>query len=292
MREITRADLTGWLPRWPQDVFKQQRGHLWICGGGIGTTGAPRLAAHGALAMGVGLVSLLVPDEVYGVVASAELEVMVHPDSSRPPGLERADAVVAGPGWGLRRQEALRALLAGDRPLLLDADALNLVAREEVLAALLAARRAPTVLTPHPGEAARLLGLPRAAEVQRDRPAALAALVARFRCTVVLKGARTRISSGEDVWVCPLETNRLATAGSGDVLAGMIGALLAQGVAAPHAAACGVGLHALAGARPGWYRAGMLPDLVARLREELCGGDRDGRLTRSCGDAGMLRHET
>ncbi|MDQ6965244.1 MAG: NAD(P)H-hydrate dehydratase [Mariprofundales bacterium] len=264
-QQIDQQQVRSWLPTWAVDAHKQERGHLWLFGGSVGYSGAPRLAAMGAQAMGVGLVSLVVPDEIYPVVASAELESMVHPQSPLVGCPLQADAVVVGPGWGRGQQKMLRSLLASDAPLLIDADALNMVAESEELQGAVRQRRAATLLTPHPGEAGRLLGWESGAKVQRDRVAVWHALVEKYGCVVVLKGWRSLVGSGGTLYVCPFGNNRLAIAGSGDVLAGMIGALLAQRLDAVSAAACGVALHALTVESPGWYRAGQLGDVVAEL---------------------------
>jgi len=216
------------------------------------------------------LVSLAVSDAIYAVVAAAApVEVMVQLQGSAP--WQGADALVAGPGWGRGQQHMLESLLASDQPLLLDADALNMVAADAALQARLRERRGRTVMTPHCGEAARLLGCD-SAEVVRDRQRALGALVARFDCTVLLKGAGSLIGNARGAcWRSPFAANRLATAGSGDVLAGMIGALLAQGVVADQATIAAVLLHGLAGQEGGWYRAGQLPDRVFAQAESLRG---------------------
>jgi NAD(P)H-hydrate epimerase len=257
------------FPPRPRAAHKKDFGHLWVLGGSRGYTGAPRMAAMGAFAVGTGLVSIACPEEVYPVIAAACLEAMVHPHDTAP--WAQADAVVAGPGWGPDAGGRLAPVLAAGMPLVLDADALNALARDEGLASGLRDRQAPVVMTPHPGEAARLLGSSSAA-VQANRLAAALQLAARFACWVVLKGADSLVVSPERrAWLCPFGTPRLAVAGTGDVLAGMIGGLIAQGgarqmpleVAVPAA----VGLHALAGESGGWYRAGQLPDRVFSLIE-------------------------
>ncbi|MDX8414185.1 MAG: NAD(P)H-hydrate dehydratase [Mariprofundales bacterium] len=265
MKLIGRQQVKDWLPVRADDAHKQLFGHLWVFGGSVGFSGAPRLVAMGAQAMGVGLVSLVVPDAIYPIVAAAELEVMVHPQSARSDCQRSADAVVLGPGWGMGERAVLLAMLHGDLPLLLDADALNMVAADVVLQDAVRQRRATTVLTPHPGEAARLLGWGSASQVQHNREHAWRALVDLYGCVVVLKGLRTLVGDGDDLYGCPFGNNRLATAGSGDVLSGMVGALLAQGFDGVSAAACAVALHALTTERAGWYRAGQLGDVVADI---------------------------
>jgi len=266
VRLIARQHIQGWLPSLPDDAHKQNRGHLWVFGGSVGFSGAPRLVAVGAQAMGAGLVSLVVPDAIYPIVATASLEEMVHPLSATADYQSHADAVVAGPGWGMAQQEQLLQLLQGDLPLVLDADALNMVADDQALREALRQRHATTVLTPHPGEAARLLGAVSASQIQRDRESACCRLVDLFDCVVVLKGAGTLIGDvTEPMRICPFGNSRLATAGSGDLLAGMIGTLLAQRAVGHVAAACAVSIHALTVESASWYRAGQLGAVVAQL---------------------------
>ncbi len=249
------------------DLHKGSFGHVWIFGGSQGFTGAPRLAAMGAMSVHAGLVSIVCPEDVYALLATSSLEAMVH--HGVPGAWKKADAVVAGPGWGLQQQDSLRMLLESDRTLLLDADALNMLVAHDELKGLAIGRKATTVFTPHPGEAGRLLGCT-SAEIQQDRPAALRRLVDELQGWVVLKGAQTLIGASDGrLWLCPFGCSRLATAGSGDVLSGMIGGLLGQGLPAGKALGTAVALHARAGEEKGWHRAGQLPDKVADLRDAL-----------------------
>jgi len=250
------------------DMHKGSFGHVWVFGGSEGFSGAPRLAAMGAMAVHAGLVSIACPDDVHALIATASLEAMVHKQERAP--WSHADAIIAGPGWGDGQQKMLAELLHSDRPLLLDADALNLLAGDALLQSAAGKRKALTVYTPHPGEASRMLGCT-AAQVQQDRPAALRSLLETLRGWVVLKGEQTLIGSPDgSIWLCPFGSNRLATAGSGDVLGGMLAGLLAQGLPVELALAGGVALHARAGEEEGWYRAGQLPDKVAEVRRQLC----------------------
>jgi hydroxyethylthiazole kinase-like uncharacterized protein yjeF len=264
-RLIGNALIRRAFPPRPRTAHKKDFGHLWVLGGSPGYTGAPRMAAMGAFAVGTGLVSIACPDEVYPVIAAASLEAMVHPHATAP--WAQADAVVAGPGWGADAGGRLASVLDAGMPLVLDADALNALARDDGLASGLRDRQAPAVMTPHPGEAARLLGSSSAA-VQADRLAAALQLVERFACWVVLKGADSLVVSPERrAWLCPFGTPRLAVAGTGDVLAGMIGGLIAQARPFEVAVPAAVALHALAGESGGWYRAGQLPERVFSLIE-------------------------
>ncbi len=265
-RLIEQGDIRAAYPPRPHICHKRDFGHIWVFGGSIGYTGAPRLAARGAYAVGAGLVSIACPADVYTVVAAASLEIMVHPETQAP--WQQADVVLAGPGWGLSQQARLAALLESDVPLVLDADALNMLAEDKTLTRNVGRRKALTVMTPHPGEAGRLLGTS-SREIQADRLHAVLEMMKKYRAWVVLKGADSLIASPEkDVWVCPFGSPRLAVAGTGDVLSGMIAGLIGKGLPAAVAVPAAVGQHALAGERQGWYLAGDLCQLArAVLRD-------------------------
>ena len=164
-------------------------------------------------------------------------------------GLLGADcsAMVVGCGLGISGSavRALKVALKREVPLVVDADALNLIAESADLATLMQRRSAPTIITPHPAEAARLLGCS-TADVQRDRLRAARDLAAGYRCIAVLKGAGTVVCDGDETTINRTGNPLLATAGTGDVLAGMMGALLAQGYDAATAARLGVCMHGTA----------------------------------------------
>lgn len=244
---VEESDVTSWLPRTSLLDHKGRRGHVLVVGGMPGMRGAGRLAAHAALRAGAGLVTLGATGEV-----SADDSVMTRSlAASLGDVLAGKGAIVIGPGLGQAEPAAawIGDVLASGVPAVLDADALNLVAKN-----LDAVKQAagPVVLTPHPGEAARLLGST-AADIEADRLAAARALATRTHAVVVLKGARTIVCDGtiDDDYcaINPTGGPELATGGSGDVLAGVIGALLAQGVSAADAARAGVYVHGLAGER-------------------------------------------
>jgi len=265
-RIVDRRLVRQAFPPRKEDSHKGDFGELWIFGGSQGYTGAPRLAAKGAQAIGTGLISIACPRDVYPILASSTLEVMVHPQQDAP--WQRADAVVAGPGWGRESSKELAELLSAGTTLVLDADALNMLADDTKLASILQSRGSMTVLTPHPGEAGRLLGVA-TGEIQQDRLAAALALVNRYKAWVVLKGAQTLVVSPEQhVWLTSFGSSRLAVAGTGDVLSGLIGGLLARGIAPDVALPAAVGLHALAGEEREWHRAGQMEMVVARLVRE------------------------
>ncbi len=265
-RLIGKADIRAGFPARPHICHKRDFGHAWIFGGSQGYTGAPQLAAQGAFAAGAGLVSIACPENVYPIIAGASLETMVHPEQQAP--WQTADVVLAGPGWGCSRQRQLAEAIASDKPLVLDADALNMLAADAALAKKIRRRRAVSVLTPHPGEAGRLLGV-KSKAVQADRLSAVLSLRKAFHAWIVLKGADSLIASPEgDVWVCPFGAPSLAVAGTGDVLSGMIAGLIGRGQRPEIAIPAAVGLHALAGERGSWFLAGELCQLVrAVLRD-------------------------
>ncbi|WP_407352189.1 NAD(P)H-hydrate dehydratase [Luteimonas sp. R10] len=252
----------------PRNSHKGGSGHVLCIGGDAGKGGAVMLAAEAALRCGAGLVSVATRAAHVAALLARRPEAMVQAVESvaaLPPLLERADVLAVGTGlggaaWGGALHEAA---LACGKPLVLDADALNLLARNAQ------SPPADTVLTPHPGEAARLLGIS-ASEVQANRFAAARLLCACFGCAVVLKGAGSVVAApGELPQVIAAGNPGLAVGGTGDVLTGCIAALRAQGFSAFEAAATGALLHAVAGdlaARAGGER-GLLPsDLFEPLR--------------------------
>ncbi|HET9483524.1 MAG TPA: NAD(P)H-hydrate dehydratase [Xanthomonadales bacterium] len=253
------------LPRRARGAHKGDFGHVLVVGGERGYGGAARLAAEAALRSGAGLASLATRAEHVAPVLAARPEIMVRAvETPRElaPLAERASVIAVGPGLGRAEwgRALLHACLDADRALVLDADALNLLAE--------APRFLPagTILTPHPGEAGRLLGTD-ARAVQRDRYGAACAIARLLRCVVVLKGAGTIVADGERFVVGPGGNPALATGGSGDVLTGIIAALRAQGHDPFDAAMLGVAAHAAAAqrvARAG-ERGAVAGDLVAEL---------------------------
>lgn len=247
------------------NAHKGHYGNVWIFGGSQGYTGAPQLAALGAIAAHAGAINIACPDEQYPVIAAAPLECMVHPVSKA--NWQQADCIVAGPGWGQKQQNLLHSLLDSNIPMVLDADALNIVAAYPEIQRQLLQRESPTVITPHPGEAARLLNTS-STHIQQNRQTALMQLQQKFGCTVVLKGAGSLIANQHQQRLCPFGSSRLARAGSGDVLAGVVGALLARGIPSFDAASLAVGWHALAGEQKSWFSISELPSVIAHLMED------------------------
>ncbi|HET6603207.1 MAG TPA: NAD(P)H-hydrate dehydratase [Xanthomonadaceae bacterium] len=255
------------LQRRRRDAHKGQFGHVLVVGGDHGMGGAVRIAAEAALRSGAGLVSAATRAGHVAPLLSARPECMAHAVESAADlavALDRADVVAVGPGLGRGQwgRQLWDRVLACECPRVIDADALNLLAQ-----APQAVHGA--VLTPHPGEAARLLGVD-TGQVQADRFEAAAALAGRFDAVVVLKGAGTVVAAQGLVPVVIGAGNPgMAGGGMGDALTGIVAALLAQGLAAFPAAACGALLHAHAGdlAAVGGQRGLLAGDLIGRLRQ-------------------------
>ncbi|PVX72235.1 NAD(P)H-hydrate dehydratase [Paraburkholderia unamae] len=268
------------LPARDFATHKGTFGTLAVVGGDTGMCGAPILAARAALLTGAGKIHVGFLGSDAPPYDAPHPELMLHAASKLA--LGAMDAVAAGCGMGgsASARQLVDAILRLQAPVLLDADALNLVARDEALAAHVAqsaaTRGAPCLLTPHPLEAARLLGGDTAA-VQRDRLAAARALAARYAAVVVLKGSGTVIAAPDGrVTVNPTGNAGLATGGTGDVLGGIIGALLAQRLPPYEAALAGVYLHGLAadtlcaqGDGPAGLTAGELAPMVRKLMNRL-----------------------
>jgi ADP-dependent NAD(P)H-hydrate dehydratase / NAD(P)H-hydrate epimerase len=246
---------------------KGDHGHVLVVGGDHGMAGAVRLAGEAALRAGAGLVSVATRREHLSALMAGRPELMVREvdgPQSLEALLERADVLAVGPGLGRNAWGHALWLTALDAnmPLVLDADGLNL------LAAAPRAFTAPAILTPHPGEAARLLGVT-TGEIEQDRFAAARALARRHAAVVVLKGAGTLIADPAGrVRVCPWGNPGMASAGMGDLLTGIVAGLLAQGCTAWQAACVGVGLHARAGdvAAGDGERGLLASDLLGPLR--------------------------
>ena len=265
------------IARLKRDAHKGDRGRVLAVGGSLAMSGAIRLTGWGALRGGAGLVTIACPDVVQPIVAGELPCAMTLPLPSRRGSLtvagaaparaaaEGMDAVVVGPGLDRGPRTFLKKFLHGlETPLVIDADALNIVAGDE---SVLAGHRGPRVVTPHPGEAERLLGesIPSRRE---GRVRAASQLVEKLRATVVLKGSGTVVCDGDDYYVCPLGNPGMATGGTGDVLAGVLAARLGRGVDPFVAAVQAVHVHARAGdlAAAAVGETGMIAtDLVANL---------------------------
>ncbi|MFP6663527.1 MAG: NAD(P)H-hydrate dehydratase [Deltaproteobacteria bacterium] len=273
MRSIRKAEIRALLPRRAAGVHKGDAGHLLIVAGSPGKGGAAVLAARGALRGGAGLVTVATPAAIQPQLAQALPEAMtitlpMPSDAARQELVGGRKAFVIGPGLGQGKEAGglLRWLLrCAALPAVLDADALNLLApiRNRLR------RSGPEpVLTPHPGEMARLLDCS-VATVQADRVAAAQGLAETSHAVVVLKGAGTLVAAPDGRIVRnPTGGPLLATGGTGDVLAGLLGALLAQGLAPFDAARYAVWLHGAAGDRLA-RRYGDAGLLASELADEL-----------------------
>lgn len=254
------------------DAHKGDFGRVLVVGGGPGMPGAARLAAEAAARCGAGLVSVATHPQHAAFLNAGRPELMVQAIQSADglaDLLAPANVIVIGPGLGRSdwSRRLLEAVLDSDLPLVVDADALNLLARDPL-------RRDNWILTPHPGEAARLLRLS-STQIQQDRFAAVTKLQAQFGGVAILKGPGTLVTQGAaPMRLCAHGNPAMASAGMGDVLSGVIAALQAQGLTAFEAACAGVCLHARAGdavaARDG-ERGLLASDMLPVIRDLING---------------------
>ena len=247
---------------------KGDYGSVAVIGGTDGMIGASILAARAALISGAGRVTLECRAEHAPHVDMVYPEIMF---ATKPVNLEDFDAIVLGCGLGTSAEAKARVIeaLNCQKPLILDADALNIIAADIKLQDMVLARRAPTVLTPHPGEAARLLRRDTAG-VTADRVAACRELAVQTGAIVVLKGAGTVISMRSSrTWINPTGSPMLATGGSGDVLAGMIGAMFAQGYDMVESVLAAVYFHGLSaeGLEAGFTAGEIAPNAMALVHD-------------------------
>ena len=261
MTFIDRDYVRSALPKRREDGHKGDFGKLLLVGGAVGYTGAPYLAALAAVRGGAGLVYLGVPGCIWAVEAAKCVSAMPFPlpdDGARLSSdalapirekLNGCGVLALGPGLG--RSAGLNALVGTllretEQSVVLDADGLNALAAD--MSALEARRGRVTILTPHDGELARLLGVPLGELPERDRVETARDFALRYGCTLVRKGHRTLVATPDGaVLENTCGGSALSKGGSGDVLTGLIAALLAQGADAAQAAACAVWLHARAG---------------------------------------------
>jgi hydroxyethylthiazole kinase-like uncharacterized protein yjeF len=262
---IYSMELKRLFPRRVRSSHKGTYGHVLLLGGATGTAGALALAARAAVRSGVGLTTALVPECVRGIVASASLETMVHGGPFTETGslaasawdawadrLEEFDAILVGPGLSNHPEsrKLVRRVLDDCRvPLVLDADGLNALAGH---VELVDRARCPVLLTPHPGELARLIGRD-ASDIQADRLAAARETVNRTGAILALKGAGTLVAARERNAFINLTGNPgMATGGCGDVLAGLMTGLVGQGIEPFEACKAAVFLHGRAGDMAAW----------------------------------------
>ncbi|HWZ64697.1 MAG TPA: NAD(P)H-hydrate dehydratase [Steroidobacteraceae bacterium] len=266
LTRIVESEIRQALPRRPRAANKGDFGRVLIVGSGSGMPGATRLAGEACLRAGAGLTTVAVAPENVAAIAAGRPELIclaLTDERVLADALARADVVAIGPGLGRSAwaRAALDAVLATDKPLVVDADALNLLAEASVRP------RRDWILTPHPGEAARLLGVT-TQEIQHDRLSALDRLIERFEGTIVLKGAGTLVGArGRTPGVCERGNPGMASAGTGDVLTGAIAGILAQCRDPWAAARVGVLVHAMAGdaAARGGERGVLASDLAREL---------------------------
>ena len=267
--QLLSAQTLPSLPARTPSAHKGQFGHVLLIGGDHGFGGSIMLSAQAVLRCGAGLVSLATrPEHVLAaLVRLPEVMTLGVSSANQLMGvLAQSSVLVVGPGlgqaaWG---RSLMSAVAQTKIPQVWDADALNLLSKACV------EPLSGSVLTPHPGEAARLLGIS-TEQVQADRPAAARALVKKYSVVCVLKGAGSLIAGLEgELALCNHGHPAMATAGLGDVLAGVIGALLAQGMTAFDAACLGVWLHARAGEQQGTMGRGLAAsDLIPAIRQLL-----------------------
>lgn len=244
---ITQSLVASYLTRRPKRSHKGMFGTVVVIGGAEGMIGAALLAGRAALKTGAGCVHVGLLADDAPAVDLVQPELMLHKaaDALKLPHTTVL-AVGCGMGTSAAAHDRLLDALNSDVPLVLDADALNLLATHPGLQSRLIARSAATVLTPHPGEAARLLCC-NGAEIQNDRIAAVHKLTEKFGCPVVLKGANSLCSTRDGLFVNPTGNPGMSGPGMGDVLTGMIAAFIAQGLSPDHALLLAVYLHGAAG---------------------------------------------
>ncbi len=271
--QIEPTDVAAWLPRLRADTHKWKAA-CWVVAGSPGMMGAATLAARGAQRGGASYVRLSSPGVSEVESVAPEIVVSTMSTSLETPDVDRISSLVVGPGLGREPDKTtgvLELLARVDTPIVLDADALwHLGADRQRGAAVMGQRSSPTVLTPHDGEFSQLFGSP----PDSDRIAAAQTAANELGCVVLLKGATTVIAEPRRPAIVMSDGDaRLATAGTGDVLAGLIGALLAHGVPAQEAAASGAYLHAkaaLLGPETG-LTATDVAELIPQARAALSG---------------------
>jgi len=267
---VDADDLAHYLPPRKVESHKGDYGHLMVVAGSKGKPGAARMVAEGAFRAGVGLVTVATPESVQPILAPQVMEMMTEPLPETREGTLSAKAtarvlklldgmgvLTLGPGLSTaaETQSFIREVVSATRiPLILDADGLNAFSQSPEL---LSGKDRPLILTPHPGEMGRLLGIS-STEVQKNRIAVCQKFSTDHFCFLVLKGYRTLISDPEgNIWANPTGNPGMATAGSGDVLTGILSGLVAQGIPTLHAILLAVYLH------------GLSADLCATQRGEL-----------------------
>ncbi|MDG1474681.1 MAG: NAD(P)H-hydrate dehydratase [Porticoccaceae bacterium] len=278
-RLMSLEDLIDYMPQVEADVHKNQRGHCMVIGGDLGTGGASILASQGCLTLGAGLTTLATRPEHVSPCLVRQPEIMacgIVSGQELEPLLDKPNVLVLGPGLGMSSwsEQLLQKAMSTNLPMVVDADALNIIAQGRVVKDVTSRS---WVFTPHPGEAARLLGIS-VSEVEQDRFGAVRKLQEKYNAVVVLKGAGTLVSGGlsQPTNICPYGNPAMATAGMGDILSGVIGGLIAQGVDVQTAAELGCCLHSAAADMAAdemgskcLVAGDILPFLKALLNDEL-----------------------
>ena len=269
------SDLLEQLPEPEVDAYKTQRGHGMVVGGDHGFGGAAIMAAEACLKVGAGMASVATRPEHVAAALARQPEIMacgVTSGQQLEPLLDRPTVLITGPGLGRSSwsEQLMQKAVAANLPMVIDADGLNILAEGRVVPK---PDGSEWVLTPHVGEAARLLGVT-IAEIQADRFAAVAQLQKKYNAVVLLKGPGTIISApqGEPFKVCPYGNPAMATAGMGDILSGLIGGLMAQGLTPQIAAELGCCLHSAAAdmaAQEKGSRGLVASDLLPYVRDLL-----------------------
>lgn len=268
-RRTTHRELRHALPPRERSTHKGHNGHVLCVGGKRGIGGAIRLSAEAALRSGSGRVSVACHPDHAGPMSQALPEVMalgIYEPQDIEPLLAVASVIAIGPGLGTHdwAVQLWQQALASDKPLVVDADGLNLLAQNPN-------QRGNWILTPHPGEAARLLGCENA-DIGKDRVGAVRELARRYQAIVTLKGAGTLIATPDELTLCTQGNPGMAVGGMGDLLTGVIASLVAQGLSLSNAAIFGVYLHSLAGDSAAALHGerGLLPsDLFEPLRDHV-----------------------
>lgn len=268
METLDWQQIKNFLPKRPRDTSKGDFGHVLVVGGDYGMAGAVRMAAEAALRVGAGLVSVASHAEHVAIINSGRPEIMCHGVRSfvdLETLLRRVTVLVIGPGLGKSpwSQELFNNLLECNQPKIIDADGLNLLAQKNI-------HNDHWILTPHPGEAARLLNCS-VAEVQKDREIAVKKLQQQYGGVAVLKGFGTLVNDGEpEVFICRAGNPGMSSGGMGDILSGVIGGLAAQKLSLPAAAKTGILSHSLAAdlaAAEQGERGLLASDLLPYLRK-------------------------
>jgi len=272
--KISTTDFTPLLPHRVKSAHKGDFGHVLVIGGDCGMSGAVRMAAEATARTGAGLVSIATRADHADVIASSRPEIMCHAINKAKelrPLLDKATVVVVGPGLGHQSwgESLWEFLLECQLPLVVDADALNFLAKKPQ-------HRLNWIITPHPGEAGRLLETD-STTIQHDRFSAVKNLQSRFGGIAILKGAGTLIADGIDpIAVCSMGNPGMASGGMGDVLSGVLGGLIAQGLSLSEAAHLGVLMHSTAAdraAEEGGERGLLAMDVVNKLQAVVNGID-------------------